>query len=73
MKEAARTIHKGLCFNREFHLKSQIAGGSFKTIPKSLRQLPAKNLIIPEALLKPIRFKELTHWIFEPKLSVSNS
>ena len=54
MKEAALAIYKGLCFNMEFHPKSQIAGGSFKTIPNPLRQLPAKNLIIPEASLKSI-------------------
>ncbi len=43
MKEPALTIHKVLCFNRGFHPKSQIAVGSFKTIPKSLKQLPVKN------------------------------
>jgi hypothetical protein len=28
-----------------------MAYGSFKTIPNPLKQLPAKNLIIPEAVL----------------------
>ena len=43
MKEPARAINKYLCFNREFHLYSLIAYGSFKTIPNSLRQLPTIN------------------------------
>jgi hypothetical protein len=62
MKEPARTIHKGLCFNKEFHPKSQIAAGSFKTIPKSLKQLPVKNLIIHEAPLRSICFKALNFY-----------
>jgi NADH:ubiquinone oxidoreductase subunit B-like Fe-S oxidoreductase len=43
MKEPTWIIHKGFCLNRGFYPKSQIAGGSFKTIPKSLKQLPVKN------------------------------
>ncbi|PLX54132.1 MAG: hypothetical protein C0611_01650 [Desulfobacteraceae bacterium] len=49
MKEPARAIHKGFCFNSGFHPQSKIEYGSFKTIPNPLRQLPVKNLIIPEA------------------------
>jgi len=49
MKEPVRAINKGLCFNIGFHLLSKIIDGSFKTIPNPLRQLPAKNLIIPKA------------------------
>jgi hypothetical protein len=60
MKEPARIIHKCLCFNKGFHLCRQILDGSFKTIPNSLIQLPVKNLIIPEALLKPICFNAVT-------------
>jgi hypothetical protein len=61
MKEPAQAINKELCFSRGFHPKSQIAYGSFKTIPNSLKQLPAKNLIIPEAPLKSICFKRLNY------------
>jgi hypothetical protein len=50
MKEPARTINKSLSY------------GSFKTIPNSLRQLPFKNLIISEALLKSICFKKLNRY-----------
>ena len=50
MKEPARIIHKCLCFNKGLHPYRQIPDGSFKTIPNSLKQLPVKNLIIPEAL-----------------------
>jgi len=59
MKEPARATHKGLCYNREFHPQSNIAYGSFKTIPNPFKQLPAKNLIIPEAPLESICFKGL--------------
>ena len=57
MKEPARAINKGLCFNKGFHFYRYIVYGSFKTIPNPLRQLPVKNLIIPEAPLKSICFK----------------
>jgi hypothetical protein len=49
MKELSQTINKGFCINREYHPLSKIPDGSFKTIPNSLRQLPAQNLIIHEA------------------------
>jgi hypothetical protein len=39
-----------------------MAYGSFKTIPNPLRQLPAKNLIIPEAILKLMCFKGLNDY-----------
>jgi len=39
-----------------------MAYGSFKTIPNPLRQLPVKNLIIPEALSKSIYFKGLNSY-----------
>ena len=51
MKEPVRAVDKCLCFNIGFHLLSKIAYGSFKTIPNPLRQLPAKNLIIPEVAI----------------------
>jgi hypothetical protein len=57
MKEPAQDIDKCLNFNSGFHPYRQIADGSFKTIPNSLKQLPAKNLIIPEALLTSICFR----------------
>ena len=62
MKEPARVINKDLCFNRGFYPKSKIVYGSFKTIPNTLRQLPAKNLIIPEAPLKSIYVKGLNDY-----------
>jgi hypothetical protein len=34
-----------------------IIDGSFKTIPNALRQLPPKNLMIPEAHLKSICYQ----------------
>jgi hypothetical protein len=37
---------------------NQIAYGSFITSPNPLKQFPAQNLIIPEARLKSICFKE---------------
>jgi hypothetical protein len=64
MKEPARAIHKGFCFNSGFHPQSKIEYGSFKTIPNPLRQLPVKNLIIPEAPLKSICFKGLNSYEF---------
>jgi len=57
MKEPAQAINKFFCFNKEFHPQQLISFGSFKTIPNSLRQLPVKNLIIPDASLKSICFK----------------
>jgi len=57
MKKPARAINKDLCFDRGFHPISEFVHGSFKTIPNSLRQLPVKNLIIPEAILNSIYFK----------------
>jgi hypothetical protein len=54
MKKPARAINKDLCFDRGFHPISEFVHGSFKTIPNSLRQLPVKNLIIPEAILNLI-------------------
>jgi hypothetical protein len=39
-----------------------IADGSFKTIPPPLRQLPAKNIFIPEAPLISICFKGLIYY-----------
>jgi hypothetical protein len=62
MKEPARAINKGLCFNKGFHPYRYIVYGSFKTIPNPLRQLPVKNLIIPEAPLKSICFKGLNYY-----------
>ena len=62
MKEPARAIHKGFCFNSGFHPQSKIEYGSFKTIPNPLRQLPVKNLIIPEASLRSICFKGLHYY-----------
>ena len=62
MKEPVRAINKCLCFNREFHLYSQIAYGSFKTIPNSLRQLPAISLMTPKALLKSVCFKRPNYY-----------
>ena len=50
MKEPARTMNTCFNYNRVLCLSILIACGSFKTIPNSLRQLPAKNLITPEAL-----------------------
>jgi hypothetical protein len=41
---------------------NKIAYGSFKTIPNPLRQLPVKNLIIPDAPLKSICFKGLSYY-----------
>ena len=41
-----------------------ITDGFFKTIPNTLRQLPLKNLITPEAPLKSIGFKELKCYLF---------
>ena len=40
MKEPARTINKGFCFKRMYHLLNQIAYGSLITIPNSLKQFP---------------------------------
>ena len=62
MKEFARTINKGLCFNRRFPLLNKIVNGPFKTILNSLKQLPAKNLIIPKAPLKSICFKKVNRY-----------
>jgi hypothetical protein len=62
MKEPARTINKDLRFIRRFHLQSQIAFGSFKTIPNPLKQLPVKNLITPEAPLRSICSKGLNYF-----------
>jgi hypothetical protein len=49
MKEPARAMNTCFNYNRVLCLSILIACGSFKTIPNSLRQLPAKNLMIPEA------------------------
>jgi hypothetical protein len=62
MKEPVHAINKGFCFNRGFIHKVKIGHGSFNTIPNPLRQLPAKNLIIPEAPLKSIYFKGLNYF-----------
>ena len=58
MKEPARTINKGFSFKRMFYFLNKIAFGSFITSPNPLKQFPAQNLIISEAYLKPICFKE---------------
>ena len=44
MKGPIEAIHKGLCFNKGFIHKVKLPLGPFKTIPNSLRQLPAKIL-----------------------------
>jgi len=52
-EKPALSVNKGFCFDRG-RLHKSMADVSFKTVPHSLRQLPDKNLILPETPLKSI-------------------